>query len=95
MNIKPEQLNEVLYGLYESGLELNYCVLLLDLNKNYTREKAREVITSYINKFLTWNERVHPLLTMSYLHARQILDLLQQDSKGVKINIFSDGPSIF
>lgn len=90
-----EHTNFTLRCLYEGGIDFDNVCSLLELNKSYSRNKARELITNYINKFCKEEDNKHPLLNLSPHQTRELVDLLQQDSKGVKINIFTDGSSIW
>jgi len=90
-----EHTNLFIWYLYEGYAEYKSVCNVLELNNSYTRERARELITSYINKFCKTEDNKHPLLNLTPHQTRELVDLLQQDSKGVKINIFTDGPSIW
>lgn len=94
--LEPKYVNICLHGIYEGGLDFIYCCEKLGLSYyNYDRHKARELITSYINLYLPIEENSHPLLISPYPALRQLVDYLQQESKGIKIQLYNEQPSLF
>lgn len=89
-----ETTNEYIYFLYEGGANFQSLCKLLELNLSYNRNKARDLITSYINNFCKTEDNKHPLLNLPPHQTRELIDLLQQDSKCAKVSIFPDGPSV-
>lgn len=98
-----ENTNQLIYNLYESGLPMNAACEIFSLSLSYTRQKARDVITKYINKNFGSFENIttpgakaiHPILQLHPLRTRELIELLQQDSKGKDINQYPEPPSVF
>jgi hypothetical protein len=90
-----EHTNFILQCLHEGGIDFNNACDLLELRKTYTRTSARDLITSFINKFCKTEDNKHPLLNLHPLQTRELIELLQQDSSGVKANLFPDEPSVW
>ena len=88
-----EYTNYYLYCIYEHG-EFKHACCKLEL-KITDRQKARDIITSYINKFCEIKDNKHPLLNLTPLQARQLIELLEQDIKGIRQNNSSDLPSVW
>lgn len=88
-----ENTNLYLYNIYEHG-EFKHSCFKLGLKIN-DRSSAREVITQYINKNCKIEDNKHPLLSLNPMQARELSTLLDNNSKGIKTDLYSDGPSIF
>lgn len=88
-----ENTNYYLYCIYEHG-EFHHSCRKLEI-KIEDRVKARELMTQFINKYCKAEDNKHPLLTLHPQLTRQLIDLLQQDSKGGKINLYAEAPSVF
>jgi hypothetical protein len=88
-----EHTNYYLYCIYEHGEFVQSC-RKLEL-KIEDRIKAREIISAYINRYCKVQDNKHPIFSLTPLQSRELIELLQQDSKGIKTNLFGDGPSVF
>jgi hypothetical protein len=89
-----ENTNYYLYCIYEHG-ELYHACRKLEL-KIKDRATARDLITSYINKFVRIEDNKHPLLNLNPHQTRELIELLDLESKGIKtILSTNDGPSLW
>jgi hypothetical protein len=90
-----ENTNHYLYCLYEGGVDYETLCNILEIRHTYDRQKARELIRGFVYKFCKEEDNKHPLLTLHPLQTRELIEMLQQDSKGSSINLFPDGPSVW
>jgi hypothetical protein len=89
-----ENTNEYIYNIYEHG-ECHHSFRKLEINNSYSRTQAREIISQFINKYCTIKDNRHPVLELPPQLTRQLVELLQQDSKGEKVKLYPDPPSLF
>jgi hypothetical protein len=89
-----ETTNQYIYNIYEHG-ECHHSFRKLEINNSYDRIRAREVITQFINKYCKIEDNKHPILSLPPQLTRQLVELLQQDSKGSKVNLYPEPPSVF
>lgn len=87
--------NDIILRIYEGGISMYAACLILELNIDYERNKAREIIRQFLEKFPQKENRKHPILNFSPQLTRQLVEYLQSNSKGISINLFPDPPSVW
>ena len=83
-----------LYAMYEHG-EYHHSLRKLEINPSIDRSRLRDIITHFINKHCKIEDNKHPIFSMHVLMLREVIEALQQESKGVKFKLGDDAPSVF
>lgn len=83
-----------IYCIYEHG-EYHHSLRKLEINISIDRNRVREIITHFINKYCTIQDNKHPIFSLHPIKVKELLDMLQSEGKGAKLKLDDDGPSVF
>ena len=72
---------DLLYFIYEYGMEFKSAFTELTgvAPYRYNRVEARKLIRHVLNKFVSGNERVHPIYLLEPLVLRNLIDELKKE----------------
>lgn len=88
--------SQLLYSIFENGNYIDSIKLLTGrYNENYTRQNARELISSYLNKHISSKENIHPIFQLDLRQVRELCEMLEIEIGGGKIKIENDPPSVW
>jgi hypothetical protein len=90
---------ELLYFLYEGGLDFISCSRGLDisLQNKFTREKARENITIFLERYGTNDQRgkIHPIYLLEPRLIKELIESLQQEALTGTKPYSNNGPAVW
>lgn len=86
----------LLMGLFD-GMPFNEALeKLTGIKKtNYTRERARKLISEFIELHCSVRDNIHPLSNIPPNHMRQLIAYIEEDAKGGDIKLFPDPPTVW